>query len=301
MSEHPAAYCTVKAGKGTCMPSSAEQNEIHSYLAEVIDSANEGIYVTDRDRRFLLWNEAAERISGYRKEELISRRCYDNILSHVDREGNPLCSGHCPLLASIEDGAPGGPVVVYLKHKNGKRIAVEVKTAPIRNRAGTIIGGVEIFQDVTERVEREQLLEERRVKLETVLDHIQDGILFLNTEGKIAMFNRACAGLFGLDSTAITPISTRSPAACRSDRSCATRKKSASYLSPMGRYGCRPANVPEALKPFPVLDGRARSRDTRATIRVLFLCSLPYGPGTPGKTEGGCPGRPRLFHDFVVR
>ena len=176
---------------------------MNNYLANIIDAANEGIYVTDRERRFTLWNKAAEKTAGYRKDEMLGRFCHDNILDHVDHEGHALCLFGCPLQASIDDGAPRGPAVVYLKHKDGRRIAVEVKTAAIKNEAGDIIGGVEIFQDVTERLEQERLLRERKGKLETVLDSIGDGILFLDTGGNISVVNRACAELFGLERTPV--------------------------------------------------------------------------------------------------
>jgi PAS domain S-box-containing protein len=177
-------------------------NLVNDYLAEVLDEANEGIYVTDKDRRFVLWNKAAERIAGYGKNEIVGRHCHDNVLSHVDREGNELCFSRCPLQAAISDGAPHGPEVVYMRHKTGRRIAVEVRTAAIRNRDGAVIGGVELFQDVTERLEREQLLLERKEKLETVLDSIGDGILFLDVTGNLAVVNRVCAAMFGLTSAA---------------------------------------------------------------------------------------------------
>lgn len=172
---------------------------MNNYLAEIIDAANEGIYVTDLERRFLVWNKAAEKISGYSKDDLIGRFCHDNFLCHTDLEGNPLCASRCPLQSAISVGGPKGPDIVYLKHKNGKRISVEVKTAPIKDKEGNIIGGVEIFQDVTERLEREHLLVERKEKLETVLDNIGDGILFLDTAGTITMFNHTCAEMFALE------------------------------------------------------------------------------------------------------
>ncbi|HTF99018.1 MAG TPA: PAS domain S-box protein [Nitrospirota bacterium] len=188
---------------------------MNRHLAKIIDSVQEGIYVTDRDRRFLLWNEAAERISGYSRNEMIGLCCQDNILKHVDRKGIQLCRERCPLKSSIDDGVFHGPVVVYLQHKDGRRIAVEVKTAPFRDDDGTIIGGVEIFQDVTERIERESLLKEGKKKLETVLDNIGDGILFLDTIGTMTMFNSACAEMFGLEAQAmgspVHSLSVRSP------------------------------------------------------------------------------------------
>jgi PAS domain S-box-containing protein len=170
---------------------------MNEYLAAVIDAANEGIYVTDRERRFLLWNSTAARIAGYTKDEIIGRSCHDNILCHTDDEGRSLCFSHCPLQAAIDAGQPQGPEVVYLRHKNGTRIAVEVRTAPIRDEAGAVIGGVEIFQDVTERLANERLLRGQKHELEAGLDSINDGILFLDTDGTISVVNRTCASLFG--------------------------------------------------------------------------------------------------------
>jgi PAS domain S-box-containing protein len=185
------------------------------YLAEIINAANEGIYVTDIDRTFLIWNDAAEKISGYSKPEILGRHCHDNILSHSDSDGHALCFLRCPLQAAMEDGKPHGPEVVQLRHKSGKRISVEVRTAPIRDKAGAIVGGVEVFQDVTERLESERLLAERQEKLETVLNNIGDGILFFDSGGAISVINRACALMFEIESdvrgSAVDALPERSP------------------------------------------------------------------------------------------
>ncbi len=88
-----------------------------------------------------------------------------------------------------------------MRHKDGRRLAVEVKTAAISGEDGTIVGGVEVFQDVTLCLEQERLLLEQNKKLETVLDSIGDGILFLDTAGNISAANRICAERFGLERT----------------------------------------------------------------------------------------------------
>lgn len=140
----------------------------NDYLHKIIDSANEGIYVTDRNKKFIIWNEASQRISGYSREEIIGRCCFDNILDHTDENGRNLCHDHCLLVKSMEDRHFYGPEVIYLKHKNGHRIPVEVMTGPILDRAGNVIGGVEIFRDISERLEKERLLMEKK-QLEAVV------------------------------------------------------------------------------------------------------------------------------------
>ncbi len=69
----------------------------------LIENIFDGLYLVDKDRSIIYWNKVAEKITGYRSEEVIGRRCRDNILVHVDDNGQSLCHGRCPLQATIQD------------------------------------------------------------------------------------------------------------------------------------------------------------------------------------------------------
>jgi diguanylate cyclase (GGDEF)-like protein/PAS domain S-box-containing protein len=114
----------------------------------LLDNLHEGVYFVDTDRAILYWNKGAERISGYSADEVTGRKCSDGILTHVDDEGTCLCTGACPLAATIRDGCPHDSRI-YLKHKDGHRLPVEVGVSPIRDATGTIIGGIETFHDAS--------------------------------------------------------------------------------------------------------------------------------------------------------
>src|SRR5271169_6210646 len=86
------------------------------YLSTIINSANEGIYVTDRDRKFLIWNDATERITGFKREEVIGKYCHNNILDHTNEEGASLCDTDCPLTKSMTGNCLHGPDIAYLRH-----------------------------------------------------------------------------------------------------------------------------------------------------------------------------------------
>jgi PAS domain-containing protein len=59
-----------------------------------------GFYVVDPERTILYWNEAAERITGYRAQEVVGRCCADDLLVHCGPQGTPLCAtGSCMLRA----------------------------------------------------------------------------------------------------------------------------------------------------------------------------------------------------------
>jgi PAS domain S-box-containing protein len=60
----------------------------------VQENLSDGVYFVDRGRRILYWNKGAERITGYSKDEVLGRRCRDNLLNHCDDAGTILCTTH---------------------------------------------------------------------------------------------------------------------------------------------------------------------------------------------------------------
>ena len=118
----------------------------HIDFSSILDNLEEGLYLVDRARRITYWNKAAERITGFRKEEVIGRRCSDNILIHVDCNGRELCLDGCPLAATIEDELIR-EANVFLHHKLGHRILVAVRATPLMDKDGQLIGASELFWD----------------------------------------------------------------------------------------------------------------------------------------------------------
>jgi len=111
----------------------------------LLDNLHDGVYFVDNDRRILYWNDGAERITGYTEEEVVGKRCCDNILLHADEIGQTLCDTDCPLAHAIESEETRKEEL-YLLHKKGYRVPVNIKTTPIFD-VGKIIGAVEIFSE----------------------------------------------------------------------------------------------------------------------------------------------------------
>jgi len=119
-------------------------------LEGIIDNLHDGLYFVDRNRIILFWNKAAEKITGFSAQEVVGTSCSDNILNHVDDKGNNLCVGICPLAFTLDDGKYRS-AEVYLHHKNGHRIPVSVRISTLRDDNDNIIGGIELFTDMSEQ------------------------------------------------------------------------------------------------------------------------------------------------------
>lgn len=134
----------------------------------ILDSLYDGVYLVDLDRRTTYWNSGAERITGYRPDEAVGRRCQDNFLVHLDDRGNSLCLHGCPLSSTMANGQPL-EVEVYLQHKDGYHIPISVRAAPIRDGTGRVVGAVEVFSDNSRIAAMTDLIKELRQL--SLLDH----------------------------------------------------------------------------------------------------------------------------------
>ena len=120
-----------------------EPSDLHETIVEHLF---DGVYYVDRQRRITHWNPAAERITGFGAGDVVGRRCFDNILGHVDDAGTKLCQTACPLVRSMAQRR-GVEAEVFLHHSDGHRVPVHVRCQPVREPDGTIVGAVEIFSE----------------------------------------------------------------------------------------------------------------------------------------------------------
>jgi diguanylate cyclase (GGDEF)-like protein/PAS domain S-box-containing protein len=175
-----------------------------NFYQDVLKNLYDGLYFVDKNRRITFWNDAAARITGFTAEEVLGRSCQDNILVHVDEDGNNVCCDVCPLLDTMKTGS-AKESQLYLHHKDGHRVPVSVRTTPLQDDEGNVIGGIELFSGNQAKANLDQelkhlkrlaLLDEltqlaNRRHLETHLnatearfkrDHIPYGLLFVDID-----------------------------------------------------------------------------------------------------------------------
>lgn len=124
-----------------------------------VDHSPEGVYFVSRRRRIQYWNAAATSIAGFDSAEVVGRRCKDHMLMHVDDAGAELCRERCPLVHTMVDGRPRH-ARAYLRHKEGHRVPIDMRTVAVRSPRGEIIGAVELFKDASEADRTQEKLDE---------------------------------------------------------------------------------------------------------------------------------------------
>ncbi len=118
----------------------------------IVDNLYDAVYFCDVERKIILWNKAAEKLTGYKKEEVINSHCFNNILVHTNFKGEHLCSSDkCPAVKAMKEKRMIEEEI-FLKHKEGYRIPVLTRISPIIDDTGNVIGAVEVFSDNSAKI-----------------------------------------------------------------------------------------------------------------------------------------------------
>lgn len=112
----------------------------------ILDSMQTGVYLVDKTAKILLWNNGAERITGHLRQDMLGRHLSEDLLSQADTENNILSGENTPIATTLREGKPQ-ETEISLQHKSGHRVPVKLRTVPVRNTHGEVIGVAECFDE----------------------------------------------------------------------------------------------------------------------------------------------------------
>jgi diguanylate cyclase (GGDEF)-like protein/PAS domain S-box-containing protein len=112
----------------------------------ILENLHIAIYFVNREGRILFWNDGAERITGYLRQEVIGRLCQGNFLGELDDVDGEPREAISPIIAAARDGMTLH-TEISLRHKSGYRVPVHLRTFPVRNLQGAIVGAAESFEE----------------------------------------------------------------------------------------------------------------------------------------------------------
>ena len=125
------------------------------------ESIQDGIIVIDEEGNILSWNSAAERIFGYRRDEVVGKKIWDTIIP--DRFAEEYKNGFEKFLKNGKGLIIGKPVNMPGKRKDGIEISLEMSIGTVK--INDKWRAVAVIRDITERVEKELELEKEKDEL----------------------------------------------------------------------------------------------------------------------------------------
>ena len=115
-------------------------------LRSILESIQTGVYFVGRDQRIQFWNEGAERITGYLRQDVIGHFCRDFFPPQDEAETTRVCAIGGGLANVLRDGKPACSDV-SIRHREGHQVLLRVRAVPIRGSDGAIVGAAESFDE----------------------------------------------------------------------------------------------------------------------------------------------------------
>jgi DNA-binding CsgD family transcriptional regulator len=92
-------------------------------VQRILDGVGDASFAVDERGVVSAWNEAATRVLGYRKNEILDRRCH-KFLRGRDVFGNPYCGPHCALMVATRQSEAVRHFQVDFHAKGGQAVRV---------------------------------------------------------------------------------------------------------------------------------------------------------------------------------
>lgn len=144
----------------------------------ILDNLTEGVFTVDPALKITSLNKSAQSITGISEAEALGKTCSELFASSLRED-------FCIVGQVLKKEQPLLKLIRHLK-VGDRLVPVLVSASPLVDNSGDIVGGVQSFQEITEIFHRQ-----------LILDSVFDGVLTVDMDFKITLFNRAAELITG--------------------------------------------------------------------------------------------------------
>jgi PAS domain S-box-containing protein len=167
-----------------------QQFQKEESFVDILNRIPDGLFTFDKDWRISYFNPAAEQITGFYARDAVGMYCDDVFKITGAGSGNALRQ-------AINDGVDVHNREYEITDISGRKIPVICSTSAFRDKSGEVMGGLEIFKDITElKILQEEIIK-REKKYRRIFEGSHDMIYTSTLEGDILDINQAGVDMMG--------------------------------------------------------------------------------------------------------
>ncbi|MEX1139741.1 MAG: PAS domain S-box protein [Bacteroidota bacterium] len=156
---------------------------------QIVETAQEGVWVLDKENRTTFVNKHLAGMLGYTVEEITGRFIYE----FMDEEGKAIAA------KSLENRQKGINEQIDFKYirKDGTALWALIKVSSMYDENQAYSGALAMVTDITERRKLEVHLRESEERYHLLFENSIDAILLTSPDGSVVAANRSACQLFG--------------------------------------------------------------------------------------------------------
>lgn len=158
----------------------------------LLEAAPDAMVVVNQSGDIVLLNLQAEKVFGYRRDELVGQQVR-----------NIIPEGFVERLTAGGDGSADDPIIQQMgtglelhgRRKNGNDFPIEIMLSPLASDDGVLVTAA--IRDITVRKTAEQHLVQMEARYRGLLEAAPDAMVIVNQRGEIVLLNLQAEKVFG--------------------------------------------------------------------------------------------------------
>lgn len=161
------------------------------YQAKLLENVSDGVVSIDLEFRIISWNEACERIYGWKTEEVMGK-----VFAELTSTEYHNCTREDAFLQIKTQGSWHGEILQYRKDK--EKMYVQASISQVKNNTGEVIGYVGVNRDITEQKKSDEKIRRSEEYFSKIFYSQAIPMAIINTEtGERIDFNQSYVDLAG--------------------------------------------------------------------------------------------------------
>ncbi len=127
----------------------------------ILENIPEGVFAITEECRITYFNQKAEEITGYSREQAIGKTCHEVFRPEI-------CQSTCSIKQSMATGRESFDQQVNILNRFNRPLSIRIQTSPLRDEGGRIVGGLQTFHVIdrpAQEIRTELVLFELRKKM----------------------------------------------------------------------------------------------------------------------------------------
>jgi PAS domain S-box-containing protein len=172
------------------MKNTKNANRVKGWEDIVFKFAPAAVFTVDKNRCVRSWNKKAEEITGYAADEVIGKECY--IFAEAP------CNEKCGLY-SVDVTKPIINRECAIRRKDNQTRIIAKSSDLLKDDVGNIIGGIEVFEDITDRKNIQEQLEASAQRFKNLIESTSDWVWEVDKDGVYTYVSPKIKDLLGYE------------------------------------------------------------------------------------------------------